>query len=342
MKSSRKISRIETELPAFVAPQLATLVSDIREGAQWLHELKFDGYRILCRIDDGQVSLLTRNAQDWTGRFDPVVRAARTLPIRQAIIDGEVVAMESNGTHSFQLLQNSLRGGAATCLIYYAFDLLYLDGRDLRRTALVERKGLLENRLSGGGKTTDTAVIRYSEHWTGEGQELFAKACGMGMEGILSKRIDDPYRSGRGRSWLKIKCSKSQEFVIGGFTNPAGARVGFGALLLGYYDDTSTLRYAGRVGTGFDDRSLRDLSTRLKKLARKSTPFASASKSADFRGVHWVDPLLACEITFSGWTSDGLLRHPAFKGLREDKPARDIVREVTTPLTEALSGGKRR
>lgn len=326
-------------MPAFVAPQLATLVSDVPEGAQWLHELKLDGYRILCRIDDGQVSLLTRNAQDWTGRFGGVAGAARKLPMRQAFIDGEVVAMAENGIPNFQLLQNALRDGAATRLIYYAFDLLHLDGRDLRRTPLLERKELLDKKLSGGAKTRDRAVIGYSEHRIGRGQVLFTKACDMGMEGVVSKRIDDPYRSGRGRSWLKIKCSKSQEFVIGGFTDPAGARVGFGALLLGFYDDSGALRYAGRVGTGFDIRALRDLSIRLKTLARKSMPFAGAPESADFRGVHWVEPLLACEIAFAGWTSDGLLRHPAFKGLREDKPAREITREVAAPQRR---GGKHR
>ena len=329
-------------MPAFIAPQLATLVNDVPEGAQWLHELKFDGYRIICRIDDGQVSLLTRNAQDWTGRFAVVADAAKRLPVRQAIIDGEVVAMQKNGTHSFQLLQNSLRGGAGTRLIYYAFDLLYLDGRDLRQVSLVERKELLEKNVSGRAKTTDTAVIRYSKHWTGHGKELLAKACARGLEGIVAKGIDDPYRSGRGRSWLKIKCSKSQEFVIGGFTDPAGTRVGFGALLLGFYDESGALRYAGRVGTGFDDRGLRDLSTRLEKLARKSTPFAAAPKSADFKAVHWVEPSLVCEVAFTGWTADGLLRHPAFKGLREDKPAREITREVAAPLTLARRGGKRR
>lgn len=319
------------KMPDFVAPQLATLVDAVPEGNAWLHELKFDGYRLLCRIDNGSVTVLTRTAQNWTDRFGVVVDAAKKLPARQLLIDGEVVAVTDDGKPSFQLLQNSLRGADASRLIYYGFDLLWLDGRDLRGMPLVERKQILAKILSGAKKT----AIRYSEHWIGRGQTLFEKACKTGLEGIVAKRLNAPYRSGRVRSWLKIKCSKSQEFVIGGFTDPAGARTGFGALLLGIHDDRGALLYAGRVGTGFDDRALRDLRARLKPLERRSTPFASLPKSAGFKKVHWVEPKLVCEVVFAAWTSDRLLRHPSFKGLREDKPAREISREVAAPVAAA-------
>jgi len=314
-------------VPQFIGPQLATLVTDVPAGHSWLYEIKLDGYRIFCRIDNGKVSILTRKAQDWTDRFRAVVRAATDLPVRGAIIDGEVVAVENDGRHSFQRLQNSFGDGAAR-LIYYAFDLLYLDGRDLRAAPLIQRKKTLRSLLSDGAETGEMAVIRYSEHWIGGGRELFAKACEMGLEGIISKRVDDPYRSGRTRSWLKIKCSQNQEFVIGGFTDPAGARLGFGALLLGVYEHNGPLRYSGRVGTGFDERSLRDLLVRLKKLERKSTPFGHAPKGVNFKRVHWVEPQLVCEVVFTGWTADGLLRHPSFKGLREDKSPVEVTREV--------------
>lgn len=314
-------------VPQFIGPQLATLVTDVPAGRSWLHEIKLDGYRIFCRIDNGKVSILTRKAQDWTDRFGAVVRAAADLPVRGAIIDGEVVAVENDGRHSFQRLQNSFGDGSAR-LIYYAFDLLYLDGRDLRAAPLIQRKKTLRSLLSDGAETGEMAVIRYSEHWIGGGRELFAKACEMGLEGIISKRVDDPYRSGRTRSWLKIKCSQNQEFVIGGFTDPAGARLGFGALLLGVYEHNGPLRYSGRVGTGFDERSLRDLLVRLKKLERKSTPFGHAPKGVNFKRVHWVEPQLVCEVVFTGWTADGLLRHPSFKGLREDKSPVEVTREV--------------
>ena len=333
----------DVPLPKFVEPQLATLVAAVPEGPGWLHELKFDGYRLFCRIDNRRISVLTRNAQDWSARFEVLTQAARQLPARQAIIDGEIVAFDDDGSHSFQRLQNSLRDGAAARLAYYAFDLLYLDGRDLRREPLIERKKLLQRFISRGAKGRNTPLIRYSEHWIGRGEEIFAEACKTGLEGVIAKRVDEPYRSGRNHSWLKIKCSKSQEFVIGGFTDPAGARVGFGALLLGVHDRSGALRYAGRVGTGFDDVTLRDLHARLRKHERRLTPFVGAPRSAGAGGVHWVEPKLVGEVAFTGWTSDGLLRHPSFRGLREDKPAGEISRDVAAPMpAKASSENKKR
>jgi bifunctional non-homologous end joining protein LigD len=310
----------------WIEPQLATLVTTVPTGSQWLHELKFDGYRLLCRIDNGQVSLFTRHAQDWTGRFPSVAHAAKNLPTRRALLDGEVVALEDDGTHSFQRLQNSFNGRDSSRLIYYAFDLLQLDGRDVRSASLIERKKLLKKLLSEAVEK-DNTILRYSEHWIDQGEGLLAEACRAGLEGILSKRGDDPYQSGRTRSWLKIKCAKSQEFIIGGFTDPAGARVGFGALLLGVHEN-GALRYAGKVGTGFDERALRDLHARLRPLERAAPPFTGVPKSAEFRRAHWVEPRLVCEVSFAAWTTDGLLRHASFKGLREDKPPEEITRDV--------------
>ena len=326
-----------TLLPEFIQPQLATLVSTVPEEAGWLHEFKFDGYRLLCRIDNRQVSLLTRNAQDWTSRFGVLRQAANQLSARRALIDGEIVAIDDDGAQNFQRLQNYLGDGGDTRLVYHAFDLLYLDGRDLRDEPLLERKHLLQRLLSRGAQGRSRRLIRYSKHWMGRGKKLLAQACEGGLEGVIAKRVDAPYRSGRSRSWLKIKCSKGQEFVIGGFTDPAGARVGFGALLLGVHDESGALRYAGRVGTGFSQSTLDDLYRRLEKHECRSTPFVNSPRGVSARRVHWVEPELVAEVVFTDWTSDGLLRHPSFRGLREDKPAGEISREMAAPAPPKLS-----
>jgi bifunctional non-homologous end joining protein LigD len=327
--------RSPAPLPAFVEPQLATLVTHVPEDSGWLHELKFDGYRLLCRIDRDRVTFLTRNAQDWTARFAELAQAARQLPARQAIIDGEIIALEEDGSHNFQRLQNSFRAGGLR-LLYYAFDLLYRDGRDLRAAPLLERKALLQRLVAHRGKASIDERIRYSEHWIGGAKKLLDEACKAGLEGIVAKRIDEPYRSGRGRSWLKIKCVRRQEFVIGGFTDPAGARAGFGALL-GVHDANGALRYAGKVGTGFDDQTLHDLHCLLRKHERPSMPFTQRPGSGRLRGVHWVEPSLVGEVAFTGWTSDGLLRHPSFHGLREDKSPGEIIRETAEPAPRKVS-----
>ena len=342
-RARRDSSRGDKAAPLqWIEPQLATLVAAVPIGGEWLHELKFDGYRLLCRIDSGSVSLFTRHQMDWTARFPPIHRAAQTLAVRRALIDGEVVAVGDDGTHSFQRLQNSLSGRDSAPWIYYVFDLLHLDGSDLRSRPLRERKELLKELLAAQARQSGTEILRYSEHWIGQGEPLLAEACGAGLEGIVSKRGDDPYRSGRTRSWLKIKCGRSQEFVIAGYTDPAGARVGFGALLLGVHEN-GALRYAGKVGTGFNDASLRDLLARLEKIGRKTSPFSGAFRSAVFRKAHWVEPQLVCEVSFTGWTSAGMLRHPSFKGLREDKPAREITREIPAapPTAKKRNGADR-
>jgi len=317
----------KAKLPAFVQPQLATLVDSVPQGDEWLHEIKFDGYRILCRIDNKRAKFLTREAQDWTGRFGALVEAAQGLPLRQAFLDGEVVALEENGTTNFQLLQNSIKQNNTATLVYFVFDLLYLDGSDLTRSPLRERKKILEQILKPKRAKKAPNSLRYSEHWIGQGDELYQESCRKGLEGIISKKADQPYRSGRGRDWLKIKCSKNQEFVIGGFTEPAGSRSGLGALLVGVHDEKGNLLYAGRVGTGFTQQSLKELRSRLNSLERDSAPFINPPKGAEARGVHWVEPRLVGAVAFTEWTTDNLLRHPSFQGLREDKPAKQVTRE---------------
>lgn len=310
--------------PDFIAPQLATLVEQVPQGYEWLHELKFDGYRILCRIDNRKISLITRNRQDWTDRLRFLARAASGLPVQNAILDGEVVALNDDGTTNFQLLQNSLAAHATGKLAYYVFDLLHLNGEDLTRRPLLARKETLADVMK---EMSDTSTMRYSDHWLGEGMRLYQEACRSGLEGIISKRSEQPYRSGRGRDWIKTKCVQNQEFVIGGFTEPSGSRAALGALLVGVHDSGGRLNYAGRVGTGFNRKSLLELRERLDHLIAKSPPFVNPPKGADARGVHWVKPELVAAVSFAQWTDDNLLRHPSFQGLREDKPAREIVRE---------------
>ena len=326
----------KVKLPAFYQPQLATLVDSVPQGNDWLHEIKFDGYRILCRVDEGSVSLLTREAHDWTARFDAVAGAAKALPVRQAFLDGEIVALKKDGTSDFQLLQNALKQQASVHLAYFVFDLLYLDGHELTGFPLLERKKFLEKLFKDKGAKA-SSWLRFSEHWIAQGNALYDKACASGIEGIVSKRSDQPYRAGRSRDWLKIKCLQRQEFVIGGFTDPAGSRAGLGALLLGVYDDQGSLQYAGRVGTGFTAGTLIDLRARLDKLIQKTPPFVNPPPRRQAKDVHWIKPQLVGEVAFTAWTQDNVLRHPSFKGLREDKPAQQIRREKPLRLASERS-----
>jgi bifunctional non-homologous end joining protein LigD len=306
-------------LPRLAVPQLATLVTGPPRGEGWLHEVKFDGYRILARVERGRVRLLSRNGKDWTARFALIARAAAGLPVRTALVDGEVAMLQEDGTTSFSALQNSEGGGEGT-LVYFVFDLLHQDGYDLGRVPLEDRKRALA-RLVG----RPSGPVRYSAHVVGGGERFFALARRRAQEGIVSKRRDAPYVSGRSRDWLKIKCGREQEFVIGGFTEPEGTREGLGALLLGVYD-AGALRYAGKVGTGFSAATATALRRRLEARRRQTCPFAE--RPPGLGQAHWVSPDLVAEVAFTEWTSDGRLRHPSFKGLRQDKDPREIVREV--------------
>jgi bifunctional non-homologous end joining protein LigD len=318
-------------LPKFVEPELATLVQRPPDGDGWLHEIKIDGYRVFCRRDGDKVTLLTRTGQDWTHKFAAVAEAVRGLPARQFAIDGEIAVLNDHGQSSFGDLQDALSDGRDEKLSLVAFDLLYLDGKDLRAAPLLERKKLLRKLLPAGA---ETAVLRYSDHAEGSGEALFAEANKRHLEGIVSKRVAAPYRSGRVGDWLKAKCVARQEFVIGGFTEGQNARKGaIGALLIGYYQD-GELRYAGHVGTGFTAKLARELRERLKRIESKKSPFASVPAEAK-RGAIWVRPDLVGEVEYSNWTSDGVLRHPSFQGLREDKGPKSITREQAVPAAAA-------
>jgi bifunctional non-homologous end joining protein LigD len=332
-KSQRSLKAVK--LPIISGIQLATAVDAPFDDNEWLYEIKWDGFRALATIEsDGTVKLTSRNAKDLLAKFPELAdigSAFRSLPI---IVDGEIVALDEKGRSSFQRLQNrieSIRGPRRPAgggeIAYAAFDVLFADGRDVRTLPLEERKKILEGLIVDGHR------VIFSKHVIGDGQKLFALAEKRGLEGIMAKRRDSEYESGRRtRTWLKIKTQKRQEFVIGGFTDPRGSRSGFGALIVGYYQK-GKLIYAGHVGTGFDAKMLAALSKRLKKLERKTCPFATTPpKSA--APAHWVSPELVCEVRFTEWTDEGSLRHPAFMGLREDKDAKGVVREAEVPHDE--------
>jgi bifunctional non-homologous end joining protein LigD len=317
----------------WIVPQLATLVTASPEGEEWVHELKYDGYRILCRLKAGEARLLTRNGNDWTAKLPHIAEAASKLPVKTAWLDGEVVALLPDGHISFQALQNAFDAHSDSNLVYFVFDLLYLDGYDLRAVPLLERKRLLSALFQD---RTSLGSIQYSDHISGRGDVAFAEACRSGMEGLIAKRADAPYLAGRNRNWVKVKCGQRQEFVIGGYTEPSGSRTAFGALLLGVYDKAGQLRFAGRTGTGFSERSLKELYARLNKLEQASAPFVNPPGGSERRGVHWVKPRLVAEVAFAEWTNEGQLRQASFQGLREDKDPRSVTHE--RPVS-ASSGG---
>lgn len=309
-------------LPDFIEPQLATLAKSVPTGDRWVHEIKLDGYRIQVRIDGkkGSVELLTRHGLDWTHRMKGLAEGARQLPVKSALIDGEVVVLSPEGPSSFADLQAAFQDGAKKTLTYFAFDLLHLDGHSLRDLPLVDRKQILQSLLKDSGET-----IRFSEHIEGDAVDIFNKACELGTEGIISKLDDGKYLSGRGGSWLKTKCYQEQEFVIGGFTLPTNGTYGVGALLLGYYRN-GELIYAGRTGTGFTQKTHKSIRDRLEKLRTSKSPFAKLPPGAS-KDANWVKPELVAQVSFSTWTADNLVRQAAFKGLREDKPAKSVVQE---------------
>lgn len=301
---------------AIPKPQLATLADAIPAGDDWLHEIKFDGYRVLAVIDDGKVRLVTRNGHDWTARFPEIAAALGRLDVKHAVLDGEAVALAADGTTSFRALQEALSAERSSHLVYQLFDALQVEQWDISGSPLLDRKRVLRQLLAAH---PDDARIRYSDHIVGHGEQMYRHACELGLEGIISKRCDGAYRSGRNRQWLKVKCTKTREFVVGGFTR--GERAGFGALLLGGYEDGDFV-YAGRVGSGFSERQIRSLRERLDALRRDDSPFAGPVEDA--RQATWVSPELVVEVEFTERTRDGRLRHPVFRGVREDRNAGEI------------------
>ena len=317
---------VRAAMPQEISPQLATQSMKLPDGPHWLHEIKFDGYRLLCFIEDGRVRLLTRRNNDWTERFPHLVEAAGRLNVPSAILDGEVVGLLPNGASSFTMLQSALKQGRPRQLIYFVFDLLYVDGYDLRRSALSDRKQALAALLG----QTAPGPLQYVDHIAGPGAAFFGECRRLGLEGVVSKRSDRPHRAGRSHEWLKTKCVLRDEFVVGGFTDPDGSRIGLGALLVGHFDEDGRLLYAGRVGSGFDESQLADLGRRLKSIELRKTPFADMTRDWVKRGTHWVRPQLVVQVQYAGWSNDGMLRHPVFQGEREDVAAASIVRARVT------------
>lgn len=313
------------ELPKKFNPQLATLSVNVPAGDQWLHELKLDGYRVLARIERGKVQLITRGGLDWTDRFPSIAEAVAELPLKSGLLDGEVVVLDENGVTDFQRLQNSLAEDNQKSLVYYVFDVPFAEKHDLTDLPLLERKKIVAQLILGHWPKND-GPVRYLDHIAGSGEQVLEQACKYAMEGIVSKKANSPYVSQRSEAWLKIKCVHNQEFVIAGYTKPAKSRIGFGALLLGYYEDKE-LKYCGRVGTGFTEASLRELTQRFKELETDKCPYAHPPRRDQQRGVTWLEPKLVAEVSYGTRTSDGILRHAVFHGLREDKPAKQVVLE---------------
>jgi bifunctional non-homologous end joining protein LigD len=305
-------------------PVLATLVSAPPRGDEWLHEIKLDGYRIGAIVEGGRVELRSRRGNDWTDRFPTIADAAAKLDAKSAVLDGEAVVLLPDGRTSFQALQNAFGADPARDVHYFVFDLLALDGEDVSALPLEERK----KRLAALVRRLESDRIRYSDHTVGDGDRVFREACRLGLEGIVSKRRDQPHKAGRSKAWLKTKCVHEQEFVIGGFTDPEGSRDGIGALLVGVRDDAGKLVFAGKIGTGFTQKSARDLRAKLAAIEREECPFSTRPAGWLGKNAHWVAPKLVAEAKFSEWTSDGKLRHASFRGLREDKAVSEVVRET--------------
>jgi DNA ligase D-like protein (predicted ligase) len=294
----------------------ATLTTERFSDPAWIYERKLDGIRCIAVRDGGEVRLRSRNDLSLNGRYPELARALNDEPGERFAVDGEVVAFDGSQTSFAKLAQ---RGQHHVPVFYYVFDILWLDGRDVRALPLRTRKRLLKEALSFKGH------VRFTQHRNEKGEEFYAEACRKGWEGLIAKRADSTYGDGRSRDWLKFKCEQGQELVIGGFTAPRGSRSHFGALLLGYYED-GKLRYAGKVGTGFDERMLASLGAQMEKLATDAPPFADAAAIKE-RRVTWIKPKLVAQVGFSEWTGHGRLRHPRFLGLRDDKAASEVVRE---------------
>lgn len=332
-KSNRSEKQLDGLMEHYPDVQLATLVDKPPEGAHWLHEIKFDGYRLLGFVARGESRLRTRNGKDWTARFPSIALALKKLKVKDAVLDMEAVILDAQGKSSFQALQVALGdGGDTTKIVGEVFDLLYLDGKDLAPRSLTERKEKLEPLLN------ENTSLRYSGHVVGQGAEMFAKACETGLEGIIAKEGSAPYIPGRQKSWLKIKCGRRQEFIIVGYSDARKGDRALGALYLGYRKN-GALTYAGKVGTGFSMKSARELADRFAKMAVAKPVLTRAETiglpAGEWRTIHWIKQSLLCEVAFTEWTGDGRIRHPSFQGLRDDKDAGDVKQEK--PMTTVSS-----
>lgn len=320
-----EINAVKAPMDGRLFPELAHLVGAPPSKGDWLFEIKYDGYRLLSRVEHGEVRLFTRNGNDWTAKFPSIVQSLSRLRVRSAWLDGEAVYLKPDGTTGFSELQNSLSLGHDEDLSYIIFDIVYYNGYDLKGVPLFERKSLLKVLLRAHAK--DLLNVRFGDHFEGDGVAFFERACENSVEGVVAKARSSPYRQGRSREWLKIKCRLRQEFVIGGYTLPGGKKAGFGALLVGAHDEEGAFMYCGRVGTGFDEASLKSLLDEIQPLAIAGPPFANPPTGVEARDVAWVGPKLVIEVEFSEWTRDGILRQASFQGLRPDKDWTEVTIE---------------
>jgi DNA ligase D-like protein (predicted ligase) len=336
MARSATRAKAAAVLPEWAAPQLTQLVDAAPEGDEWLHEIKFDGYRMHARLNRGAVKLLTRTGLDWTHKYPAIAKAVAELDARQAYLDGELCGVGPEGITSFSIVQLASDSGNAAALVFFLFDLLYLDSADLRARPLIERKERLSTLLANAAP-----CLHYSDHVVGRGRAFYDKACAMHVEGIVSKRIEVPYTPGNRGLWRKVKSLNRAEFVVVGWTDPEGRRPYLGALLLAYYDPDGKLIYAGRAGTGMNDAELERLWHRLQPLATDAMPLDVPPPRGSRFGsplvlsrIHWVRPELVAEVKFLTWTADNLLRQVVYQGLREDKPAAEVRRSVPHPKSD--------
>jgi bifunctional non-homologous end joining protein LigD len=320
---------VKAELPAELAPELATLVDKPPSSPEdWIFEIKFDGYRMLARVEGKSVKLITRNGNDWTAKLKPLQQHLLKMKLPDGWYDGEIVVHDENGRPNFGLLQLAFDGSNTAEIVYFLFDAPYLNGYDLREAPLESRRALLEAALA----KAPSDLVRFSAEFCTDPEQLVEAACKLGLEGVIGKRRNARYVSRRSPEWIKLKCGQRQEFVIGGYTDPQGSRTGIGSLLLGTYDKDGVLKYAGNVGSGFNEATLRELKKKLDALATDDSPFPP--KSVAGRKHHWVKPTLIAEVSFSEWTNTGSVRHPVFQGLRDDKPAKGITRELPKHVEE--------
>ncbi|MCG6575801.1 DNA ligase D [Pseudomonas sp. AF32] len=331
--SSRKKARttlsgaVAGPIPDALKPELATLVDSAPDG-EWLYEIKFDGYRVMARIEGGDVRLITRNGHDWTHKLPRQAEALAGLGLESAWFDGEMVVANEQGVPDFQALQNAFDAGSSGQIAYYLFDLPYLNGMDLRKVPVEERRAALAAVLEGN----EDPLLRFSDAFEETPEALLNSACQMQMEGLIGKRMGSAYVSRRSNDWIKLKCKRRQEFVVVGFSEPKGARSAFGALLLGLHDaDSGELRYAGKVGTGFNETTLKSIYQQLLPLETKKAAVVNPPTGYEAKGVHWLEPTLLAEVAFAEMTKEGSVRHAVFHGLRNDKPARDITEELAKP-----------
>ena len=327
---------VRAKLPETLRPQLATLAdAPPADSAGWIFEIKFDGYRMLARAEGGRVQLVTRNGNDWTHKLRQLQAALESMELPDGWYDGEII-MPGDKAADFQALQGAFDSARTADIVLYLFDLPYCAGYDLRPVPLAERRGILQRIV----QRKPHPRVRFSEVFDAAPEEMLASACKLGLEGVIAKRADAPYVTHRSTDWLKLKCQLRQEFVIGGYTDPKGSRTGIGSLLLGFHNGRGELQYAGNVGTGFSDATLRDLHAQLSAIAAEKSPFQAGTGMP--RGAHWVQPRLVCEVAFGEWTRDDHIRHSVFHGLRTDKPAKAISREeaVHAPAAPARRRGK--